>query len=90
VSVRQKEGSGKNTTRVGGDFSAVPERPGLAFARVNGVIFAPEIRQKHTGALIKSKREAIGILGINGSQEECRQSGVNYKRCSRKFNAAES
>jgi len=65
VSVRQKQGFEKKYNPDGWRFFGKPERPGLAFASGHGVTFAPEIRQQHTGSLIKEKREAIGILGTN-------------------------
>jgi len=63
----------KNTTRKGGDFLPRPERPRPCFCRRTRTTFAPEIKQKHTGSLIKSKREATGILWRKSIKEKSRQ-----------------
>jgi hypothetical protein len=43
--------------------------------------FAPEIKQKHTGSLIKRKKEASGILCIKSiKQEKQYASGANSKK----------
>jgi len=55
VSVRQKHGFDEKYDPQGWRFFSKPERHGLAFASEHGVTFAPEIRQKHTGSLIKRK-----------------------------------
>jgi len=60
----------KNTTRRGGDFLPRPERPRPCFGLWTRTTFAPEIKQKHTGTLIKRKREVIVILWIKSGQEE--------------------
>lgn len=43
-------------------FSTRPERPGPCFFSRTRTTFAPEIKQKHTGSLKKSKSEAIGVI----------------------------
>ncbi len=47
---------------MGGDFLPRPERLRPCFGFRTRTTFAPEIRQKHTRSLIKSKREAIGVF----------------------------
>ncbi|KFF04485.1 hypothetical protein B0A68_12510 [Flavobacterium reichenbachii] len=76
----------KNTTRRGGDFLPRPERPRPCFCSRTRTTFAPEIKQKHTGSLIKIKREAIGvIMDKKPLGRKADSLGMNSKRWARKF-----
>jgi len=65
--------------RIDGDFSADLKSPVLLLIKDTDY-FAPEIRQKHTESLIKTRKEEIGILWMDSSQEECRQPGCKFQK----------
>jgi len=65
---------------MGGDFLARHERPRPCFCSRTRTTFAPEIKQKHTGSRVKSKREAIGVVMDKQQLGRKRYAWVNCKR----------